>query len=154
MKARLAIHGALEDKTLPAPHVIDDEEGWGVVEDRSEFEAVAAFADGQFGENAASFESTTEVGYVLALESDGSRSEEEDIELVEEEGAEPFPEVDADLVEQQMRRDALMQEVAIVQGGRAPAGWRIDRFQREDDTVRLVPTPPWSKRVPTMEPEV
>ena len=75
LKARLAIHGAIEDKTLPVPHVVDDAEGWEVVEDISEFEALAAFADGQFGENAASFETTTEVGYVLALESDGNGTE-------------------------------------------------------------------------------
>ena len=103
LKARLAIHGALEDKTLPVPHIIDDDEGWEVVEDLSQFEAVAVFADGQCGENAASFETTTEVGYVLALESDGNGTEEEDIELAEEEGAEGFPEVDADLVEQEAR---------------------------------------------------
>ena len=72
LKARPAIHGALEDKTLPVPHVIDDDEGWEVVEDLSQFEAVAVFADGQCGENAASFETETEVGYVLALESDGN----------------------------------------------------------------------------------
>ena len=38
--------------------MIDDEEGWEVVEDLSQFEAVAVFADGQCGENAASFETT------------------------------------------------------------------------------------------------
>ena len=38
-------------------------------------------------------------------------------------------------------------------GGRAPDGWRIDRFPRADGTVRLVPTPPWSRRVPNLEPE-
>ena len=38
-------------------------------------------------------------------------------------------------------------------GGRAPDGWRIDRFPRADGTVRLVPTPPWSRRVPNVEPE-
>jgi len=119
----------------------------------SQFEAVAVFADGQCGENAASFETETEVGYVLALESDGNGTEEEDIDIAVEEGADGFPAVDAALIEQQVRRDALMQEVVLVQGGRAPDGWRIDRFPRADGTVRLVPTPPWSRRVPNMEPE-
>ena len=108
----------------------------------SQFEAVAVFADGQCGENAASFETETEVGYVLALESDGNGIDEEDIDVAEEEGADGFPAVYADLIEQQVRRDALMQEVVLVQGGRAPSGWRIDRFPRADGTVRLVPTPP------------
>ena len=61
------LHGAIEDKTLPEPHVADDGESWEVVEDRSQFEDVAVFADGQSGENAASFERTATVGYVLAL---------------------------------------------------------------------------------------
>ena len=108
----------------------------------SQFEAVAVFADGQCGENAASFETTTEVGYVLALEPDGNETEDEEVELAEVEGAEEFPAVDADLIEQQVRRDALMQEVVLVQGGRAPNGWRVDRFPRADGTVRLVSAPP------------
>ena len=153
LKARLALHGALEDKTLPVPHALDDGGSWEVMEDTSQFDEVAVFEDGQCGDNAASFEKETDVGYVLALESDGDGTDGQDIDIAAEEGAEGFPAVDADLIEQQVRRDALMQEVVLVQGGRAPDGWRIDRFPRADGTVRLVPTPPWSRRVPNMEPE-
>ena len=133
LKARLAIHGALEDRTLPVPHALDDGGGsWEVMEDTSQFDEVAVFEDGQCGENAASFEKETDVGYVLALESDGDGTDGQDIDIAAEEGAEGFPAVDADLVEQQIRREALMQEVVLVHGGRAPDGWRIDRFPRAD----------------------
>ena len=66
LKARLTLHGAIEDKTLPEPHVVDDGEAWEVVEDTSEFEQVAVFADGQLGENAARFEATAAVAYAWA----------------------------------------------------------------------------------------
>ena len=79
MKARLTLHGALEDKTLPESHVVDDGESWEVIEDRSEFEEVAVFADGQRGENAAQFETTATVAYVLALEPDGEDTEDETV---------------------------------------------------------------------------
>ena len=83
---------------------------------------MAAFSDGQRGENVASFETTTAVGYVLALEPDGNETEDEEVELAEVEGSGESPSVNADLIEQQVRRDALMQEVVLVQGGRAPNG--------------------------------
>ena len=118
----------MEDKTLPEPHVVDDGETWEVIEDCSQFEDVAAFADGQCGENAASFETAPTVGYVLALEPDGSGTEDEIVELAEVEPSGEFPPVDADLIEQQVRRDALQQEVIAVTGGRPPPGWRGDRF--------------------------
>ena len=131
----------------------DDGESWEVIEDHSQFEDVVTFADGQCGENAAAFETTPSVGYVLALEPDGRDTEEEAVELAEVEQTGEFPAVDADIIEQQVRRDALQQEVVAVTGGRAPPGWRVDRFERAGGAVRLVATPPWSKRVPNMEPE-
>ena len=89
----------------------------------------------------------------LALEPDDDNSDSENIELAEVEPGGDFPPVDADAIEQQVRRDALQHEVVMVSGGRAPAGWRIDRFDKPNGTVRLVATPPWSRRVPSIEPE-
>ena len=117
LKARLMLHGAVEDKTLPEPHVTDDGESWEVVEDRSQFEEVAVFADGHNRENAASFEREATVAYILVLEPDGDDSDCEDVELAEVEPEEGFPPIDADLIEHQVRRDALQHETVAVRGG-------------------------------------
>ena len=108
--------GRSRTTTLPEPHIVDDGESWEVIEDRSQFEDVVTFADGQCGENAAAFETKPSVGYVLALEPDGSDTEEEAVELAEVEQNGEFPAVDADIIEQQVRRHALQQEVVAVTG--------------------------------------
>ena len=48
------------------------------------YSCVAVFEDGQCGENAASFEKETDVGYVLALESDGDGTDGQDIDIAAE----------------------------------------------------------------------
>ena len=63
-----------------------------------------------------------------------------------------FPAVNADLVEAQQLAEALEPEIAVLGGGKAPPGWRIDRFPSLGK-VRLVSVPPWSRRPPKCEPE-
>ena len=65
---------------------------------------------------------------------------------------EDFAPADADRVEAEEAKTAIEPEVAVLEGGKPPAGWRIDRFGKE--RVRLVSVPPWSRRPPDVEPEV
>ncbi len=82
------------------------------------------------GENADKFETRVPLGYALALEPEGQELEGEQAP-----GDEPrqvqdeFPPVAADRVELQQRQDALRQEIEVIEGGRPPPGWRVDRFQ-------------------------
>ena len=149
LKQRLALHGALADKSLPEPLVSDEAESWELAEDRSAIEDEVDYFDGKWKENAAKFETSTPLEHILALEPDT-----QDAEDAPEEAAESteFAAIDADRAEAQQDREAIQPEIAVIEGGKAPPGWRIDRFKCLD-RVRLVAVPPWSRRPPTIEPE-
>ena len=149
LKQRLALHGAVVDKTLPDPAVKEEESSWEVMEDKSGPEAFDIAVDGAWAENEAKFEAIAPLGHILALEPDGSH----DDEIAIEDHPDELAEVDADLVAAESLAQQVQPEIAIVEGGRAPAGWRMDRFTN-GERVRVVSTPPWSRRPPTIEPEV
>ncbi|CAK0824602.1 unnamed protein product, partial [Prorocentrum cordatum] len=149
IKQRLAIHGAVVDKTLPMPRAFDDSGSCEILEEKGDVDTEAEFFDGMGKENAAKFDSSVPLGHVLALEPD-THGDEVQLEVVAPAG--DFKPVDADVVEAQKAVDDIQPEIAIVEGGTAPPGWRVDRFGR-GDRVRLVHVPPWSPRPPTCEPE-
>ena len=69
LKQRLAIHGAVVDKTLPAPQISDEADHWQLSEDTSLLEDIP-YVDGSWGENAAKFDKSVPLAEVLAMEPD------------------------------------------------------------------------------------
>ncbi len=65
-----------------------------------------------------------------------------------------FTEVDADRRDEEALQQAAASEVHVAPGGAPPAGWRVDRFPNGAGKVRLVSTPPWSRRPLSCEPEM
>ena len=83
LKQRLALHGALADKSLPEPLVSDDAESWELAEDRSAIEDEVDYFDGKWKENAAKFETSTPLEHILALEPDTQDAEDAPEEAAE-----------------------------------------------------------------------
>ena len=55
--------------------------------------------------------------------------------------------------EREQEQKDMAQETEVIEGGKAPPGWRVDKFSRLG-RARLVSVPPWSRRPPHCEPEV
>jgi len=150
LKQRLMIHGAASDRSLPEPQVNVDADSWEMTEDNQPVDDIDAAYDGMWKDNAANFEASAPLECVLALEPDDQEEVEPPIVPPADEEQPAVPPA-----EQEVKEDDndINDEVAIIEGGKAPPGWRIDRFKCLDK-VRLVSAPPWSRRPPTCEPEV
>ena len=152
------VHGAVADRTLPAPGVAAEEDGWTLAEEHEDFQDDVVFADGSWNENAAVFEQKDPLDTVLALDEDDSVQDNEVMKEAEAAAVEGeavnFPEVDADRRDEAVLRDAVAEEVLAKAGGAPPTGWRVDRFAQGPGRMRLVSTPPWSLRPPACEPEL
>ena len=157
LRQGLMVHGAVADRTLPAPGVAAEEDGWTLTEEHEDIQDDVVFADGAWNENAAVFEYKDPLDTVLALDADEAADdeamEEAEAAAVEVEAVD-FPEVDADRKDEATLRDAVAEEVLVPAGRAPPTGWHVDRFPQGSGTVRLVSTPPWSLRPPTCEPEL
>ena len=144
LRQRLMVHGAVADRTLPAPGVAAEEDGWTLAEEHEDIQDDVAFADGAWNENAAVFEYKDPLDTVLALDADDAADdeamEEAEAAAVEVEAVD-FPEVDADRKDEATLRDAVAEEVLVPAGRAPPTGWRVDRFPQGSGTVRLVSTP-------------
>ena len=153
LRQRLALQGVFADSTLPSPMAAkeDDEDNWAThVDEREELDddAVPLMGDGSWGENAQCFETqpiTTEEFMAIQPDDDGVQAE-----VVDEERP---PVLDPVLAEQIASAKELHDEVASVDKA-LPTAWRIDSFDRGARGIRHVSVPPWSRRPPTIEPEV
>ena len=125
------MHSAVADRTLPAPGVAAEEDGWTLAEEHEDIQDDVVFADGAWNENAAVFEQKDPLDTVLALDADDA------VPAVEGEAVD-FPEVDADRKDEATLRDAVAEEV-LAPAGRAPlTGWRVDRLSQGPGMMRLV----------------
>ena len=157
LRQRLTVHGAVADRTLPAPGVAAEEDGWTPVEEHEDIQDDVVFADGAWNENAVVLEQKDPLDAVLALDADAPPDDEmvKEAEAAAVEGeAVDFPEVDADRKDEATLRDAVAEEVLAPAGRAPPTGWRVDRFPQGSGRMRLVSTPPWSLRPLTCEPEL
>ena len=64
------VHGAFADRTLPAPGVAAEEDGWTPAEEHEDIQDDVAFADGAWNEKAAVLEQKDSLDTVLALDGD------------------------------------------------------------------------------------
>ena len=68
LRQRLMVHGAFADRTLPAPGVAAEEDGWTLAEEHENIQDDVAFVDGDWNKNAAVFEQKYPLDSVLALD--------------------------------------------------------------------------------------
>ena len=140
------VHGAVADRTVPAPGVAAEADGWTITEEHEDIQDDVAFADGAWNENAAVFEQKDPLDTVLALDADDAVPNDEVVKEAEAAAVEgeavDFPEVDADRKDEATLRDAVAEEVLAPAGGAPPTGWRVDRFPQGPGRMRLVSTPP------------
>ena len=152
------VHGAVADRTLPAPRVAAEEDGWTLAEEHEDVQDDVVFAHG--AERKTRLCSSRKTCWTLCwpwtpttLWSDDELMKEAEVAVVEDEAVD-FPEVDADGKDEATLRDAVAEEVLAPAGGAPPTGWRVDRFPQGSGRMRLVSTPTWSLRPPTCEPEL
>ena len=69
-RQRLTLNGAYEDATLPAPHVTDEQETWGVIAENDIEEEDIRLYDGICNENAPQFRRGKTVEIMLAIDPD------------------------------------------------------------------------------------
>ena len=126
------VHGAVADRTLPAPGVAAEEDGWTLAEEHEDIQDDVTFADGAWNENAAVFEQKDPLDTVLALDAD-------DAAPVEDEAVD-FPEVDADRKDEATLRDAVAEEVLAPAGPRhdAPCEYSAVEFQASYVSTRAL----------------
>ena len=115
LRQRLMVHGAVADRTLPAPGVAAEEDGWTLAEEHEDIQDDVAFADGAWNENAAVFEQKDPLDTVLALDADDAVPDDEVMKEAEAAAVEgeavDFPEVDADRKDEETLPDAVAEEV-------------------------------------------
>ena len=80
LRQRLTLNGAFEDTILPAPHVTDEKEDWGVIVDAGTEEEDLLQFDGICNENAPRFRRTKTVEIMLAIDPDTAPEEVESSE--------------------------------------------------------------------------
>ena len=126
------VHGAVADRTLPAPGVAAEEDGWTPAEEHEDIQDEVVFADGAWNENATVFELKDSLDTVLALDVDDAVTDDEVVKEAEAEAVDgeavDFPEVDADRKDEATLRDAVAEEVLAPAAGAPPTGWRVHRF--------------------------
>ena len=132
LRQRLMVHGAVADRTLPAPGVAAEEDGWTLAEEHEDIQDDVAFADGAWNENGAVFEQKDPLDTVLVLDADDAAPDDEVVKEAEAAAVEgeavDFPEEDADRKDEATLRDAVAEEVLSPAGRAPPTGWRVDRF--------------------------
>ena len=82
---RLTLNGAFADSTLPAAHVIDEKEEWGVIVDAGVEEEDLLQFDGICNENAPQFQRTKTVKIMMSIDPDTAPDEAESSEDESEE---------------------------------------------------------------------
>ena len=165
MQQRLTLNGAFGDSTLPAPHVIDEKEKWGVIVDTGvEDEDLLQF-EGICNENSPQFRRIKTVEIMMAIDPDtapheAESSEDEHKEPDEIVGApdwylDTFDPLQADVAEVAGAgaQPTPVEAAELVTRGRAPPAWRQCDFQATGPVRRSVWTPPYSPRPPDKEPE-
>ena len=153
LRQRLTLHGAFEDTILPAPHVTDEKENWGVIVDAGTEEEDLLQFDGICKENAPRFRRTKTVEIMLAIDPDTAPEEvefSEDENKPEEIGGAPewyldtFDPLEPDVAEANdtAAMPTPIEDLELVTRGRAPPAWRRDDFPAAGPVRRSVYAPP------------
>ena len=119
LRQRLMVHGAVADRTLPAPGVAAEEDGWTLAEEHERTSRITWSSQMAPGTKRCCVRAKRPV---LALDADDAAPYGlvvKDAEAVVVEGeAVDFPEVDADRKDDATLRDAVAEEVLVPAGGR------------------------------------
>ena len=150
LKQRLMIHGVVRDRTLPTPKIRDDDDEWCIQDVNLEDEVNGTLCDGYWEENADVFDDADNTQRSIMLDPDVADVPAAETPIV---GDPDFHAVDADRAELDRGLERLRDEVCARSPAAAPAGWRIDSFERSTGPPRLVSVPPWSRRPPDVLPE-
>ena len=165
LRQRLTLNGAFEGSALPAPHVIDENETWGVIaEEGAEEEDLLKF-DGICNENAPQFRGTKTIEIMMAIDPDTAPEEfdssEDEQKAFEEPGGAPdwyldtFDPLEPDVAEaaRACAQPTPVEAAELITRGSASPSWRRDGFPAAGPVRRSVWNPPYSLRPPGNEPE-
>ena len=139
-RQRLTLNGAFEDPTLPAPHVIDEKDDWGVIVDTGVEDGDLLQFEGICNQNSPQFRRTTTVEIILVIDPDTApyeaESSEDEHKEPDEIGGVPdwyldtFDPLEPDVAEAANagEQPTPIEGAQLVARGRAPPAWRRDDF--------------------------
>ena len=162
---RLTLNLAFEDSTLPALHVIDEKEDWGVIVDTGVEDEDLLQLEGICHEKSQQFRIIKTVEIMMAIDPDTAPYEAESSEDGHKEpdeiGGVPnwyldtFDPLEPDVAEAASAgaQPTPLEIAELVTRGRAPPAWRRDDFPATGPARISAWTPPYSLRPPDKEPE-